>query len=131
MSDRFEHVGIEVKITRMKKVAKMKRAVEILNKLNEACYIEMAEKEIGDLYMNPIEFEPCEDRPGSYRLIDNDTPEEKAHNRKVYERAREIEDNEWKELWQIFKGQDLSKFNPDKKDWDDWYDGSGMKNWWD
>jgi hypothetical protein len=131
MSDKFEHKGNEVTVTRMKKVAKMKRAAELLSRLNEYSYIEMAEKEIGDLYMNPVEFEECEDRPGSYRLIDNDTPEEKEHNRKVYEKAREIEEQEWRELWRIFKGQDQAKFIPGKKEWEDWYDGSGMKHWWD
>jgi hypothetical protein len=131
MADKFEHRGNEVRIPRMKKVAKMKRAIEILERLDEYSYIEMAEKEVGDLYMNPIEFEPCEDRPGSYRLVDNDTPEEKEHNGKVYARAREIEEQEWRELWKIFKGQDSSKFDPKKKDWEDWYDGSGMKHWWD
>jgi len=131
MSEKFEHGGNEVPVPRMKKVAKMKRAAEILNRMNEDSYIEMAEKELGGLYMNPIEFEECEDRPGSFRLVDNDTPEEKSHNRKVYQRAREIEEEEWNELWEIFRGQDMKKFNHKRKEWDEWYDGSGMKHWWD
>lgn len=131
MSDKFESVGNEVKVTRTKKVAKMKRVIELLERLHEDSYIEVAEKEVGDLYMNPIEFEPCEDRPGSYVLVDNDTPEEKEHNRKVFTRAKEIEDDEWKELWKILKGQDLKKYDSKKHKWEEWYDGSGMKHWWD
>ncbi len=58
-------------------------------------------------------------------LIDKDTPEQKAHNRKVFVRARQIEDEEWKELWNILKGTKNSrKFNKN-------YDGSDMRGWWD
>jgi hypothetical protein len=56
-------------------------------------------------------------------LIDNDTEEDKKHARKVYKRARVIEDTEWKELWDIFKGK---KFTTWEK-----YDGSDLRGWWD
>lgn len=132
MSPKFEFDGNEVEINRMKKVAKMKRAIELLERIRgEISYIEMAEKELGTLRMNPIEFKESEDRPGSYELIDNDTPEEKEHNKKIFDRANEIEEEEWKELWEIFKGQDISEFKSGDKEWDEWYDGSGMKHWWD
>lgn len=121
--------GMEVRETRDKKIQKMRRAIQILDN-EEMKYIEMAEAELGSLVHNPIEFVPVEDRPDCYELVDNDTPEEKEHNKKVYARAREIEEQEWKELWQIFKGQDYDKFDK-KKDWNEQFDGSGMKTWWD
>ena len=71
-----------------------------------------------------------------------DTDEERAHNKMVFMRAREIEDSEWKELWLIVHGQDIKEFRKiydskteeEKREdsvWDDWFDGSGMKSWWD
>jgi hypothetical protein len=60
----------------------------------------------------------------------------------VFDRSQEIEEQEWKELWRIFEGQDsneykefLKQHSPEeqgKRDlWNDWFDGSGMKGWWD
>jgi hypothetical protein len=43
---------------------------------------------------------------------------------------RELEESEWKELWDILKGPDHSKFERDK-DWENLYDGSGLSAWWD
>ena len=63
-------------------------------------------------------------------MVDNDTDEEKQHNKKVFNRAREIEKQEWDELFVILKGQDYNKFD-DNKDWDKQFDGSGIKTWWD
>lgn len=131
MSDNLEKKGMEVDNPRLKKVAQMRRAIQIINNLKGVEHIQMAEKELGNLYLNPIEFKDSESHPGSYELVDNDTPEEKTHNKKVYDRAQEIEEEEWKELWRIFEGQDTSKYNPKKQDWDDWFDGTGMRGWWD
>jgi hypothetical protein len=71
-----------------------------------------------------------------------DTDEERIHNKKVFERAREIEDSEWNELWSIIQGQNVkeyseiynSKTDEEKKEgdvWNNWFDGSGIKGWWD
>ena len=102
-------------------------------------YIEMAESELGELILRDWEFEETgettnnplgEDNEKLYRLVDKDTPEEKEHNRKVFDRAREIEKQEWDELFKILKGQDYTTFDKDK-DWDEQFDGSGIKGWWD
>jgi hypothetical protein len=90
----------------------------------------MAEKELGDLIFNDWEFEDVPDKPGFSQLVDNDTDEERVHNRKVFDRAREIEKQEWDELFVILKGQDYTKFD-EKIDWDKQFDGSGIKGWWD
>ena len=131
MSDNLETKGIEVDISRLKKVAKMRRAIEIMNNLQGIQHIEMAEKELGELFIEPFEFKPSESHLGSYELVERNTPEEKEHNSKVYARANEIEEQEWNELWDIFKGQENTKYNPYNQDWDDWFDGSNMKTWWD
>ena len=94
-------------------------------------FIEQAESELGELIMNPIEWKPSETHTDCYELVDNDTAEERVHNKAIFERARELEEEQWNELHIILKGQDISKYKPKKQDWNDWFDGSGMKSWWD
>jgi hypothetical protein len=138
MADRIEKDGMEVDSSRLKKVTKMRRAVELIKNYNESNYIDMAEKELGNLISRDWEFEDIEDKPGFSRLLDNDTEEEKVHNRKVFNRATEIEEKEWKELFEILKGQSHSEYlmfldkSEDKKSaWDIWFDGSDLRGWWD
>lgn len=138
MANRIEKDGMEVDESRLKKVAKMRRAIELIKNYNEDRYIEMAEKELGELVLHDWEFEGVEDKPGFSRLVDKDTDEEKEHNRKVFERAQEIEEKEWSELFNIFKGRPSPEFqmfldkSKDKKSaWDNWFDGSDMRGWWD
>jgi hypothetical protein len=114
--------GIEVTETRDVKVQKMRRALELLKHKLDDDYIQRAELELGELTHKSIEFEPIEGSD-SYRLVDTDTPAEKKHARKVYKRARVIEDKEWIELWDIYKGK---KFTTWEK-----YDGSDLRGWWD
>jgi hypothetical protein len=130
MSDNVEKRGNEVDEPRLKKVAAMRRAIELIQNYNEDIYIDMAEKELGELMIHDWEFEPVPDKPGYSQLVDNDTDEEKKHNKKVFNRAREIEKQEWDELFVILKGQDYTKFDKDI-DWDKQFDGSGIKGWWD
>jgi hypothetical protein len=105
MVDKLENDGIEEDVSRGKKVAKIKRAIQLLDNRLKDNYIDQAEKELGELYLNPWEFESTED--GNYRLIDNDTKNEKAHNVRVFKLASTIDDREWRELWNIFKGQSI------------------------
>jgi hypothetical protein len=140
-ADNIEKSGWEVSESRLKKVAKMREAIEILKRVRGNSYTEMAEAELGDLIMHDWEFEEVEDRPGSVRLVDNDTPKEKQHNRKVFKRASEIEEAEWKELWKIIQGQDHNKYAKNYQKikgtveaenyFEKWFDGSGIRNWWD
>ena len=113
--------GMEVPETRNVKLIKMRRALELLKHKLDDDYIQRAELELGEIHRGEFEFEKTED--GNYRLIDNDTPAQKRHARKVYKRARVIEDKEWKELWGIFRG---NKFTTWEK-----YDGSDLRGWWD
>jgi hypothetical protein len=145
------HDGMEVRESRDKKIAKMQRAIQILKNINDDNYIGMAEAEFGELIMRDWEFEETgettdnpfgEKNEKLYVLVDNETPSEKKHNRKVFDRARKLEAEEWKELWKIFEGQDyrgykkLSKsLKPEEHKnrdvWNEWFDGSDMRGWWD
>ncbi len=138
MVDKLEIYGIEEDLSRDKKVAKIKRAIQLLdNRLNDN-YIEQAESILGKLPDNPFEFKKTED--GNYRLVDNDSKEEKEHSRKVFKLAQSIDDREWRELWNIFKGQSildykkhLKTLSKEQKEtaWNEWFNGSDMRGWWD
>jgi hypothetical protein len=108
----------------------MRRAIEILKNCREDNYLAMAEKELGDLIFNDWEFEDVPDKPGFSQLVDNDTDEERIHNRKIFDRSNEIQEKEWSELFVILKGQDYTKFDKEI-DWDEQFDGSGLRGWWD
>ena len=132
--------GHEVEITRLKKVEKIQRVIKIINDMRESTYINRAETELGELILHDWDFQEVES--GGYQMLDKETPEEKEHNRKVFERAREIEKDEFEELWLILKGQNYDEFHETFKQlseeekmkhdhWENWFDGSGIKNWWD
>ena len=141
MVDKLELDGIEVDSSRLKKVAKIRRAIQILKSQIDGDYISRAESELGKLHRRPIVWEKIENSE-LYRLVDNNTSVEKRHANKVYKLANKIEEQEWKEIWKIFEGQDiktyrhlLKQYTPEeqkKKDiWYEWFDGSGMRGWWD
>jgi hypothetical protein len=130
ISDNVEKYGNEINESRLKKIDAIRRTVQIIQNYNNDSYIEMAEKELGEIVLREWEFEPVPDRPNLSRLVDNETEEEKAHNKKVYERASEIEEQEWNELFELLKGQDYKNFDKEI-DWYKQFNGSGIKNWWD
>ena len=130
MADNIEKYGTEIDGPRFKKVEMMRRSSQLIKNYVEGSYIEMAESELGELILHDWEFEPSPDNPNCSRLVDKDTPEERAHNKKVFKRSSEIEEQEWNELLSILKGQDTTKFDKDL-DWYKQFDGSGLKNWWD
>jgi hypothetical protein len=125
-----EKYGNEVDESRLKKIEKMRRAIQLIQNYNKDSYIEMAENELGKLILRDWEFEDVPDKPGFSQLIDNETENEKEHNGKVFDRAREIEKMEWEELWIIIQGQDYTKFDKDI-DWYEQFDGTGLRGWWD
>lgn len=113
--------GIEVSESLDKKLNKMQRAIELLQNKIEDNYIEIVEAEFGKLSLRDWKFEETED--GNYLLVDEDTEEEKKHNRMIFKKAHELEAKQWKELWQIIEGKKYKEY----KD----YDGSDMRCWWD
>lgn len=136
---KLEKDGMEVDSSRMKKVGKIKRAIQLLeNRLNDN-YVEQAEKELGEIIHRDWEFEKIEGSD-SYRMKDNESKEEREHNGKVFRLAQTIDDREWRELWNIFKGQSTIDYKKFKKTltkeeqataWDKWFNGSDMRGWWD
>jgi len=127
----LEKHGNEVEISKNKKVEKIKKVIELINNSREDQYIYRAEEELGEI------------RGENWFLGDDElNPEDMEHNRKVYARAREIEEAEWSEIWDILRGQNIDEYRtlmgklpPEEKGkmdvWNDWYDGSGIRNWWD
>jgi hypothetical protein len=122
---KLEKDGIEEDDSRMKKVGKIYRALELIKHKLDDDYVNRAEIELGEISYRPLRFEPVQGREGLYSMEDDDTPEERKHTAKVFKRAKEIEEVEWKELWETFKGTKFSK----KFGWA--YDGSDMRGWWD
>ena len=127
----LEFHGNEIESTRLKKVEKIKRVIQLIKNMDDNNHILMAESELGEIKNS-----------GGWIMDLQDTPEEKEHNKKVFDRAQEIEILEYNELWLILKGQDTKDFykkydnlSDEEKmkydHWEKWYDGSGIKNWWD
>jgi hypothetical protein len=117
------HDGMEIRETRDKKVEKMQRAIQLLKHKLDDDYTARIEAELGKLILHDWEFEELEN--GNHRLIDNDTPAERKHNRMIFKEAHKLEDKEWIELWNILKGTKYSKT------WGDAFDGTDMRGWWD
>ncbi len=63
-------------------------------------------------------------------------------NKKIFDLSDILEKDQWDELFHILKGQDHGEYiklvdiDREKEDrdpdlWENWYDGSGLKHWWD
>lgn len=123
--------GIEVEHSRDKKIKKMKRVVEILKNIRECNHFDIVEAEMGRKYnTKKIKFVECEDNPDYYELVDFDNEEEKEFNNKFFKRVNELEEEEWVELWETLKGQDREELAK-SENWDEAFDGSGLRGWWD
>jgi hypothetical protein len=120
---RLEKDGMEEDVSRGKKVAKIKRALQLLKHKLDDDYVDRAEAELGEIQTGPFEFEKTEE--GNYKMIDLviETASIRKHNRKVFKRAGDIEEKEWNELWDIFKGKKFTTFEK--------FDGSDLRGWWD
>ena len=125
MEEGMSKKGLEVAETRDVKVKQIRRAIELLKHKLDDDYLERVEAELGPInYTNFLDEKNWKKlEGGNYELIDNDTPEEKKHGRKVFKTARKLEEKEWKELWNIIKG---NKFTSWEK-----FDGTDLRNWWD
>lgn len=121
--------GYEVDDSRLKKVAKIERAIEILDNITNDRYIELAEKKLG--YEINVEY-----------FLREEPEDITKKNRAIYEASDKMERAEWNELWKIFKGQDINQYTmiSDKVQseggdvesaYRQWFDGSGLRGWWD
>jgi len=100
----LEFYGWEEDVSRMKKVNEIKRVIYLIDRIREDEYLKDAETELGEIQNKDWLFDDIED-----------TPEQREHNRKVFQKACDIEEAEWKELWKNLKGGK----------------NGGMRGWWD
>ncbi len=100
----IEFYGWEVDESRLEKVKNIKRAIWLIDRTTSDEYIEQAESELGKLH---IDWEWSDEEY---------TPEQKEHNAKVFKRSHDIREADWKELWEIMKGEEIN---------------GGMRGWWD
>ena len=129
--ERGMHKGLEVRQSRGKKIAKIQRVIQIIKNIEGDLYLEIAEEKLGKTYiMGDWEFEPIEDMEGTYQIKDSLNPEQEKVNDEISGLARNLERDEWYEMWNILKGQDYRKI-PKDVSFEDWFDGSGLNSWWD
>lgn len=125
MEEGMSKHGVEVEETKNPKLKQMRRAIELLKHKLDDDYIDRVEQELGPIkysgFLHEDNWIKLED--GHYELIDGDTPEEKAHSRKVFKAAHKLEQKEWKELWNIFKGKKFTTIED--------FDGTDLRGWWD
>lgn len=132
MSKGLENKGTEIKELRLKKVQKINRVIELIENIKRTNFIELAEKELGELYDLDYTFEDTIDNPDYKRFVMDGDEEKIKHNDSVYKRAQEIEEEQWNELFDTLKGPNMNEYRKLKKpNWNKWYDGSGMNHWWD
>jgi hypothetical protein len=110
--------GYEVRDTRMMKVEAIQEAIDLLDRIIDDEYIDIAELELGINFSDAI---PA------------------AEAMQVINRSKELAERDWKRLWRIFEGQNHNEYvmlldrNSDPKQdiWAQWFDGTDMKGWWD
>jgi hypothetical protein len=138
----LEKRGNEVEESRLKKVKMIRRAVELIDLHLEERFIDWAEAEMDErLIDSQIYFQKIEGSNLS-EMKDHLTDEGRAHNGRIYERANEIAKETWQELFEILRGQDTRIYSilreledgdhrKQSEIWEAWFDGSGLKHWWD
>lgn len=130
MAENVEKKGSEIPESRLKKVQAMRRLAVLIENYTEHKFVEMAEKEMGEIKVHKMDFIPDDDNPEYFKMLDNLTEEEREHNNRVFERAGEIEKQEWDEFCELIRGQNYKNFEREL-DFNQQLDGSGLKTWWD
>lgn len=138
----IEKYGNEIELSKTKKIAKMQRAIELLNYHINDDFIELAEKQLGKKIIVKWNFEFDEKFEGFTKLSGNETEEETRNNTEIYELTEKLRIDTWNELFLILKGQDIKEYTELYKQstieertnddfWYKWFDGSGIQGWWD
>jgi hypothetical protein len=125
--------GHEVETSKNKKIQKIERTIEILDNICSDNFLELAEKE---LKKQVIFYSWNPKKVGDDLWEMEEEPENvREWNRKIYNLADQIREDQWIELWTILRGQDMKTFKPSTEnpwnDFDEWFDGSGLSSWWD
>jgi hypothetical protein len=110
----------EEKESLTKKLNQIKRAITLLQNIEDDNYVDRVELELGKKYVSNIKIKP------KHILINDVDPLQDEINRLIFDRSIELQEKEWTELFQILKGQDNSEI----ENWDCDFDGSGMRSWW-
>ena len=115
----------------------MKRVIELIEHISNDDFIDQAEKQLGKEVIRPEwNFEKTDDE---LYMLKEDPEEVRTNNSQIFNLADEIEEKQWKELFSILQGQDKNDFKPSdtndrekmRQEYEEWFDGSGMKTWWD
>ena len=131
MAKNFEKKGLEVKNTKIKKIEKMNRVVEILTNIQEDRYFDIIEERLGKKYnYKDIKFEPSKENPELFEMVDYSSEEDKKFTNKFFNEVSKLQEDEWNELWDIIKGQNISSFEQ-TNDFKNFFDGSDLRGWWD
>lgn len=117
MKEYTEKYGQEIDSSKMKKVAKMERAIELLNNILTEDYIAVAEEKLSTKINRDYIF-------ADDYILGKIPPDIEKSNNIIRDHSREIEEAEWKELWDILRGTD-----PEDSHYEDW-NGSDMRGWW-
>jgi len=125
----IEKNGNEETISKNKKIEKMNKLIQLLENYEMDNYLDTAQNIIGKKLIYDIDYIPVDDNDDFVEFINNVDEETEKINKEISNLAKQIQINEWNEIWEILKGQDYSKFNP-KKDFDDQRDGTGLNTWW-
>ena len=116
--------GCEEKVSRMKKVAAIQEAIDLIDRILEDMYLQDAEAQLGIDFMDTTDANEAS---------------------KVVALSHEMANHDWKRLWRIFEGQNYneyimlldrhnvqSQFEDGHTDvWGKWFDGTDMRGWWD
>jgi hypothetical protein len=115
--------GYEEEVSRMKKVMAINEAIHIIDRILQDVYILDAEAQLGINFLSADADEAS----------------------KVVVLSHELANQDWKRLWRIFEGQnhneyimllDRNKIQSQFEDghtdvWNQWFDGTDMRGWWD
>ena len=108
--------------------------IQILRNIENEVYIKKAETILGMCNIGEIKKD-C--TTGNYEPLL--TKEEQENNKKIFDMARKLENDDWENFISLIKGQDiqdfydLKKMHPDieeEKLYMKWFDGSGIRSWW-
>lgn len=118
LCDNIEKYGIEVDESRLPKIQKMKRFLELIHNQREENYAERCGYISGEF--NFVPTEDTKDLPDNKKHYEmkstgKQTDEEK---REIFLKAHELEKEEWKEMWEIIHGTGEQ-------------DGTDLRGWWD
>ena len=115
--------GSEVEVTRLKKVAKIQRCIDLIDRIHADDYFALAEAELGETVEFDLAIEYHVDKL-----------------RKIMDLSEKMAEADWTELWRTLQGQRYVEFQMMHEkltlknyhnEYETWFDGSGMKTWWD